>query len=69
LTNKGSVARELICLRWFENDNTGVDLGIWDNITLNFPCPLHSGNVGRKFRKQNDGKKALQELDNSFKIT
>lgn len=74
--NKGSVAKRInMCLRWFvRNDNTGVDLGIWDNISpskLSCPLDVHSGNVARKLglltRKQNDGK-ALQELDNSLRL-
>ena len=50
-------------------DNTGVDLGIWQLHTpSNIHCPLdvHSGDVARKLgileRKQNDWK-ALVELD------
>ncbi|RYJ51016.1 TIGR02757 family protein [Flavobacterium petrolei] len=74
--NKGSVAKRInMCLRWFiRNDNMGVDLGIWDNISpskLSCPLDVHSGNVARKLglltRKQNDGK-ALQELDNSLRL-
>ena len=61
-------------LRWMvRNDNTGVDFGIWENITpsqLSCPLDVHSGNVARKLkllkRKQNDGK-ALVELDNSLR--
>ena len=57
-------------LRWMiRQDNKGVDLGIWKNIspsTLSCPLDVHSGNVARKLgiltRKQNDAK-ALAELD------
>ena len=57
-------------LRWMvRNDNSGVDFGIWKNISpslLSCPLDVHSGNVARKLklltRKQNDGK-ALNELD------
>ena len=74
--NKGSVAKRInMCLRWFvRNDNTGVDLGIWDNISpskLSCPLDVHSGNVARKLgllnRKQNDSK-ALLELDSSLRL-
>jgi uncharacterized protein (TIGR02757 family) len=74
--NKGSVAKRInMCLRWFiRNDNMGVDLGIWDNISpskLSCPLDVHSGNVARKLgllnRKQNDSK-ALLELDNSLRL-
>lgn len=73
---KGSVAKRInMCLRWFiRNDSTGVDFGIWDNISpskLSCPLDLHSGNVARKLglinRKQNDSK-ALSELDNSLRL-
>lgn len=74
--NKGSVAKKInMCLRWFvRNDNSGVDLGIWKNISpskLSCPLDVHSGNVARKLglltRKQNDGK-ALNELDDSLRL-
>ncbi|AOW11335.1 TIGR02757 family protein [Flavobacterium gilvum] len=74
--SKGSVAKRInMCLRWFvRNDNTGVDLGIWKNISpskLSCPLDVHSGNVARKLglldRKQNDGK-ALAELDTSLRF-
>lgn len=74
--NKGSVAKRInMCLRWLvRNDNTGVDLGIWKNISpskLSCPLDVHSGNVARKLglldRKQNDGK-ALIQLDNSLRL-
>ncbi|WP_100844908.1 TIGR02757 family protein [Flavobacterium sp. 5] len=74
--NKGSVAKRInMCLRWFvRNDNSGVDLGIWKNISpskLSCPLDVHSGNVARKLglldRKQNDGK-ALAELDANLRL-
>ncbi|MDR7210929.1 uncharacterized protein (TIGR02757 family) [Flavobacterium piscis] len=57
-------------LRWMiRQDNKGVDLGIWKNISpsvLSCPLDVHSGNVARKLgllnRRQNDAK-ALNELD------
>nr|WP_294922924.1 TIGR02757 family protein [uncultured Flavobacterium sp.] len=67
----GSAAKRInMMLRWFcRQDNKGVDLGIWKNISpaaLSCPLDVHSGNVARKLglltRKQNDGK-ALAELD------
>jgi uncharacterized protein (TIGR02757 family) len=72
---KNSAAKRInMFLRWMvRNDNTGVDFGIWENITpsqLSCPLDVHSGNVARKLkllkRKQNDGK-ALVELDNSLR--
>jgi len=55
------------------NDNTGVDFGIWKNISpsiLSCPLDVHSGNVARKLglltRKQNDAK-ALFELDSNLR--
>jgi uncharacterized protein (TIGR02757 family) len=74
--NKGSVAKRInMCLRWFvRQDNKGVDLGIWDNISpskLSCPLDVHSGNVARKLglltRKQNDSK-ALMELDTNLRL-
>jgi len=68
---KGSAAKRLnMYLRWMvRNDNKGVDLGIWNKISMaQLSCPLdvHSGNMARKLniltRKQNDAK-ALLELD------
>jgi uncharacterized protein (TIGR02757 family) len=62
-------------LRWMiRQDNNGVDLGIWNNISpakLSCPLDVHSGNVARKLglltRKQNDGK-ALSELDANLRL-
>jgi len=74
--NKGSVAKRInMCLRWFvRDDNAGVDLGIWKNISpskLSCPLDVHSGNVARKLgllnRTQNDNK-ALNELDISIRL-
>lgn len=68
---KGSASKRLnMFLRWMiRNDNSGVDFGIWKNISpsiLSCPLDVHSGNVARKLgllnRKQNDSK-ALNELD------
>ena len=61
-------------LRWMiRNDNSGVDFGIWRNLSpsqLSCPLDVHSGNVARKLgllhRKQNDAK-ALIELDTSLR--
>lgn len=73
---KGSVAKRInMCLRWFvRNDNAGVDLGIWKNISpsiLSCPLDVHSGNVARKLglleRKKNDSK-ALLELDTNLRL-
>jgi uncharacterized protein (TIGR02757 family) len=62
-------------LRWMvRDDNKGVDLGIWNNISpalLSCPLDVHSGNVARKLkllsRKQNDAK-ALVELDANLRL-
>ena len=68
---KNSAAKRLnMFLRWMvRQDHTGVDFGIWNNLSpsqLSCPLDVHSGNVARKLglleRKQNDAK-ALQELD------
>ena len=61
-------------LRWMvRNDQTGVDFGIWNQLSpsqLSCPLDVHSGNVARKLgllnRKQNDAK-ALSELDISLR--
>ena len=68
--NNSAAKRINMFLRWMvRQDNKGVDLGIWKNISpslLSCPLDVHSGNVARKLglltRKQNDGK-ALAELD------
>lgn len=71
----GSAAKRInMMLRWFcRQDNKGVDLGIWKNISpslLSCPLDVHSGNVARKLgllaRKQNDGK-AVTELDSKLR--
>ncbi len=62
-------------LRWnCRQDNKGVDLGIWKNISpskLSCPLDVHSGNVARKLgllsRSQNDAK-AVAELDNNLRL-
>lgn len=68
--NNSAAKRINMFLRWMiRQDNKGVDLGIWKNISpslLSCPLDVHSGNVARKLgllmRKQNDAK-ALSELD------
>ncbi|MFT0715741.1 TIGR02757 family protein [Flagellimonas lutimaris] len=73
--NKGSAAKRInMLLRWMVRDNsTGVDFGLWKDISpakLSCPLDVHSGNVARKLnllkRKQNDAK-ALQELDKNLR--
>ena len=62
-------------LRWnCRQDNKGVDLGIWKNISpskLSCPLDVHSGNVTRKLgllsRSQNDAK-AVAELDANLRV-
>lgn len=72
---KGSAAKRInMYLRWMvRNNSTGVDFGLWKNISpaiLSCPLDVHSGNVARKLgllkRKQNDAK-ALAELDHSLR--
>jgi len=72
---KNSAAKRInMFLRWMvRNDDTGVDFGIWKNLSpaqLSCPLDVHSGNVARKLdllkRKMNDAK-ALQELDNNLR--
>jgi len=72
---KGSAAKRInMFLRWMvRNDNSGVDFGIWKNLSpsiLSCPLDVHSGNVARKLnlltRKQNDAK-ALLELDTNLR--
>jgi len=68
--NNSAAKRLNMYLRWMvRQDDKGVDLGIWKNISpslLSCPLDVHSGNVARKLglltRKQNDAK-ALSELD------
>ena len=73
---KNSAAKRInMFLRWMvRKDKTGVDFGIWKNISpavLSCPLDVHSGNVARKLdllhRKQNDAK-ALSELDRSLRL-
>ena len=69
-SNNSAAKRINMYLRWMvRQDDKGVDLGIWKNISpasLSCPLDVHSGNVARKLgllsRKQNDGK-AVAELD------
>lgn len=72
---KNSAAKRInMFLRWMvRNNTTGVDFGIWKNLSpaqLSCPLDVHSGNVARKLgllnRKQNDGK-ALFELDSALR--
>lgn len=72
---RGSAAKRInMFLRWMvRNDNTGVDFGIWQQLSpaqLSCPLDVHSGNVARKLkllkRKQNDAK-ALLELDHNLR--
>ena len=68
--NNSAAKRINMFLRWMvRQDNKGVDMGIWKNISpslLSCPLDVHSGNVARKLglltRKQND-RKSLDELD------
>ena len=68
--NNSAAKRINMYLRWMvRQDQTGVDLGIWQSISpsqLSCPLDVHSGNVARKLgllsRPQNDAK-ALAELD------
>jgi len=72
---KNSAAKRInMYLRWMvRNDQTGVDFGIWKNLSpsqLSCPLDVHSGNVARKLgliqRKQNNAK-ALLELDTNLR--
>ena len=74
--SRGSAAKRInMFLRWMvRQDNTGVDFGIWKQISpalLSCPLDVHSGRVARSLgllsRKQNDAK-ALNELDKSLRI-
>ncbi len=73
---KNSACKKInMWLRWLiRDDSTGVDFGLWKNISpsaLSCPLDVHSGNVARKLgllnRKQNDAK-ALLELDTSLRL-
>jgi uncharacterized protein (TIGR02757 family) len=68
---KGSAAKRInMFLRWMvRKDVSGVDFGIWKNISpaiLSCPLDIHTGNVARKLglltRISNDSR-AVQELD------
>ena len=72
---RGSAAKRInMFLRWMvRKDSTGVDFGIWKDISpslLSCPLDVHSGNVARKLgllkRKKNDAK-AVLELDTSLR--
>ena len=72
---KNSAAKRInMFLRWMiRNDDSGVDFGLWNNISpslLSCPLDVHSGNVARKLqllgRKQNDAK-AVIELDKTLR--
>jgi uncharacterized protein (TIGR02757 family) len=71
---KSAAKRINMFLRWMVRPNdTGVDLGIWRQITpaeLSCPLDVHSGRVARKLgllsRKQNDAL-AVAELDQSLR--
>jgi uncharacterized protein (TIGR02757 family) len=74
--SKNSASKRInMWLRWnCRQDNNGVDLGIWKDISpskLSCPLDVHSGNVARKLgllsRKQNDAK-ALEELDKNLRM-
>jgi uncharacterized protein (TIGR02757 family) len=69
-TNGSAAKRINMMLRWLiREDSTGVDFGIWKEISpsrLSIPLDVHSGNTARKLgllaRKQNDAK-AVIDLD------
>ena len=72
---KNSAAKRInMFLRWMvRNDDTGVDFGLWKDLSpsrLSCPLDVHSGNVARKLgilqRKMNDAK-ALEELDGNLR--
>ncbi|QYA27241.1 TIGR02757 family protein [Gramella sp. MT6] len=72
---KNSAAKRInMFLRWMvRDDRTGVDFGLWKNLSpsqLSCPLDVHSGNVARKLgllkRKMNDAK-ALAELDQNLR--
>ena len=73
--NNSAAKRINMFLRWMvRSDNTGVDFGIWKQVSpmyLSCPLDVHSGNVARKLglltRKQNDAK-AVFELDTNLRI-
>ncbi len=71
--NKNSACKRLnMFLRWMiRKDDTGVDFGLWNNISKsNLMCPLdvHSANIARKFgllkRPQNDWKAVVELTEN-----
>lgn len=72
---KGSACKRLnMMLRWLvRKDNSGVDIGIWKDISqsiLSCPLDVHSGNVARKLgliKRKNNDSKALAELDQKLR--
>ncbi|MDO5609032.1 MAG: TIGR02757 family protein [Capnocytophaga sp.] len=73
---RGSAAKRInMFLRWMvRDDSSGVDLGVWKNISpseLSCPLDVHTGNVARSLglitRTQNDAK-ALTELDANLRL-
>ena len=74
--NNSAAKRINMYLRWMvRQDNKGVDLGIWKNISpsaLSCPLDVHSGNVARKLgllsRKQNDAKSTCRIRSTTSKI-
>ena len=56
-----------------QEDNSGVDIGIWSDISqsiLSCPLDVHSGNVARKLgliKRKNNDSKALEELDQKLR--
>ena len=75
--NEGSASKRInMFLRWMiRRDLSGVDFGIWKNISpslLTCPLDVHSGRVARKLgllkRKQNDWKAATELTHNLLKL-
>ncbi len=74
--SKGSAAKRInMFLRWMVRSNsTGVDFGLWQNLSpaqLSCPLDVHSGRVARKLgllsRNQNDAKSVV-ELDTRLRL-
>ena len=72
---KNSAAKRInMFLRWMvRNDNTGVDFGLWKQLSpaqLSCPLDVHSGRIARELgllsRKQDDAK-AVLELDKALR--
>jgi uncharacterized protein (TIGR02757 family) len=72
---KNSSAKRInMFLRWMvRKDNSGVDFGIWKNISpalLQIPLDVHVGNVARKLKllkRTQDDWKAVEELTSQLK--